>query len=84
MKKYVLSAHAKTVITERSIKTEWLERVFYQPERLDVDADDSDLKHAFGRIPDHGNRVLRVVYNGSARPITIVTAYFDRTMRNKL
>lgn len=84
MKKYVLSSHAKTVITERSIKNEWLERVFSRPERLDVDPDDPDLRHAFGRISEHGNRILRVVYNSSARPIRIVTAYFDRTMRNKL
>jgi hypothetical protein len=77
-------AHAKAVITERSISTEWLERVFSRPEKLDVDPDDPDLKHAFGRIPEHGNRVLRVVYNGSVRPITIVTVYFDRRMRNKL
>jgi hypothetical protein len=84
MKKYVLSSHAKTVITERSIETEWLERVFSKPDKLDADPDDPELKHAFGRIAEHGNRVLRVVYNASVRPITIVTVYFDRRMRNKL
>ncbi|MBI4205547.1 MAG: DUF4258 domain-containing protein [Betaproteobacteria bacterium] len=83
MRKYVLSSHAKTVITERSIKTEWLEQVFAKPDKLDADPDDPDLKHAFGRIAEHGNRVLRVVYNDSVRPIMIVTVYFDRGMRNK-
>lgn len=84
MKKYVLSSHAKTVITERSIETECVERCVTKPEKLDVDPDDASLKHAFHRISEHGNRVLRVVYNGSGRPITIVTVYFDRRMRNKL
>jgi hypothetical protein len=84
MKKFVFSAHARTVLTERSIDTEWVERVFVRPEKLTVDRDDPDLRHAFGRIPEHGNRVLRVVYNGSKRPATIVTAYFDRGMRSKL
>jgi hypothetical protein len=33
---------------------------------------------------EHGGRVLRVVYNGSVKPVRVVTAFFDRTQRNKL
>ena len=84
MPKFVLSAHAETVTVERSIKTEWLERVLSHPEKVEADRENADLKHALGHIPEHGNRVLRVVYNGTVRPIRVVTVYFDRTLRNKL
>lgn len=84
MPEFELSAHAQTVISERSIKREWLERVLGEPERVEADRDDPNLRHALGRIPEHGDRVLRVVYNGTVKPIRVVTAYFDRTLRNKL
>lgn len=81
---FVLSAHAEKVVAERSIDAEWLERVLSNPEKVEADATDPDLKHALGRISEHGNRVLRVVYNGSVKPVRVVTVYFDRTLRNKL
>ena len=84
MKRLALSAHAKTVITERSIQIEWVERVLSDPDKTEPDSDDPGLTHALGRIPEHGDRVLRVVYNASTKPVRIVTAYFDRAMRNKL
>ena len=84
MKKYVLSAHAKTAIAERSINIEWVERVLSEPAKTEPDKGDPGLTHALGRVPQHDDRVLRVVYNASSRPIRIVTAYFDRAMRNKL
>ena len=67
---FVLSAHAKTVITERSFKMEWLEHVLTNPEKVEADRGDPDLRHALARIPEHGDRV--------------VTVYFYRTLRNKL
>jgi Domain of unknown function (DUF4258) len=81
---FVLSAHAVNVMAERSISAEWLERVLSNPEKVEADDTDPDLQHALGRISEHGNRVLRVVYNGSVKPVKVVTAYFDRTLRNKL
>lgn len=84
MLKFILSAHAQTVIAERSIDPEWIERVLAKPERIANDESDPVLRHAIGRIPEYGNRVLRVVYNGSVEPVRVVTAYFDRTLRNKL
>lgn len=83
MRKFSRSAHAETVITERSIKLEWLERVLSKPEKVAADRNDPDLKHALGRIPEHGIGVLRVVYNVSARPVRVVTVYFDRAMKGK-
>lgn len=84
MRKYVLSAHAETVIAARSIPIAWVERVLTSPEKNEPDKGDPQVTHALGRIPEHGGRVLRVVYNGVIEPVTIVTVYFDRTQRNKL
>lgn len=84
MPKYVLSAHAQTVMAERSINVDWLERVLVNPKKVEADKEHRDLRHALGRIPEHDNRVLRVVYNGVVEPVRVVTVYFDRTLRNKL
>ena len=84
MTDYVLTAHARTVLAERSIREEWLARVLQQPEREEPDKEDPELTHALGSISEHGGRVLRVVYNGSIKPVRVVTAFFDRTQRNKL
>jgi len=37
---------------------------------------DPELTHNLGRIEEHGNRVLRVVFNGNTSPLRIVTVYF--------
>lgn len=84
MAKFTLSRHAITAITERAINSEWIERVLSDPERIENDATDPNLRHAIGRISENGGRVLRVVYNGSVEPMRVVTAYFDRALRNKL
>ena len=84
MPKFTLTAHAQTVIAERSIDPEWIAHVLLNPERIEGSQDDHTLRYAMGRIPEYGNRVLRVVYNGSVEPVRVVTVYFDRTLRGKL
>lgn len=81
--KYQLSAHAATVIAERQIQVEWLERVLQRPERTEPGKFDSRLTHALGRISERGDRVLRVVYNGNLDPLRIVIVYFDRGQRGR-
>lgn len=41
-------------------------------------------RYALKRIPEFGDRVLRVIYNATTEPTVIVTAYFARTMKGKL
>ena len=84
MAEYILSDHAKVVIAERSIQREWLDRVLTSPARIEPDKRDAQLTHALAPIPEYGDRVLRVVYNGSTSPVLVVTSYFDRTQREKL
>lgn len=78
------SQHARDAAAERGIPTEWIERVLDNPERTEPDTDDPELTHRLTRIPEHGNRVLRVVVNEQADPLRVVTAYFDRKMKGKL
>jgi len=82
--KFVPTKHAKTVLKERKIDIAWCEQVLNSPERVEPDSDEAELEHRLGRISEHGGRVLRVVVNKTARPIRVVTLYFDRAMLRKL
>lgn len=81
---YRLTQHARCVIAERGINLTWIEGVLEHPLRTERDRTDHELRHALGRIPDYGDRVLRVIYNDATTPWLIVTAYFDRSMRDTL
>ena len=83
-KRYVYTAHALAVMDERGIRKEWAERTLKRPRKLLDDLSDPALTHAIGRIPEYGDRVLRVVYNGKTEPWRVVTAYFDRSLRDKI
>lgn len=81
--RYELTAHAAAVIAERGIESAWVERVLRAAERVHADRSDPTLTHALGRIEERDQRVLRVVYNASASPPRVVTAYFDRRQRGE-
>jgi hypothetical protein len=82
--KYEFSQHARDALAERGIPTEWVERALDNPERTERDSDDPKLTHRLTVIPEHGNRVLRVVVNEQANPPRVVTVYFDRKMKGRL
>jgi Domain of unknown function (DUF4258) len=82
--RFDLSAHATVAVREREIKLDWIRRALERPARVEPDKVDISLQHALLAIPEHGNRVLRVVVDPSAMPVRVVTAYFDRNMRGKL
>lgn len=81
---YTLTIHAQQVIAARQISLEWIARVLAAPQMTEPDNEDPELHHALGRIPEQGDRVLRVVYNQTTEPWRIITVYFDRTQRNRL
>jgi hypothetical protein len=62
----------------------WLEQVLDSPDLVEVDPTDPELTHHVGRIKEHGNHALRVVFNNSARPVWIATLYFDRKLKDRL
>jgi len=81
---YGFTEHAKQAVKERKIKPEWIRSVLSTPDRIEPDKEDEALEHALAEIPEFGNRVLRVIYNKHEKPVTIITVYFDRTMRGEL
>jgi hypothetical protein len=50
----------------------------------EADKDDPQLIHHLARIAEHGNRVLRVVFNNQVSPVLVVTVYFDRKLKGNL
>ncbi len=84
MSNLAFTAHAATVIAERDIQIAWVIRTVNSPAKVRPHATDTDLMHAYAHIAEYGNLVLHVVYNRSADPPRVVTAYFDRAMRGRL
>ena len=81
---YALTNHARRVIAEREISMEWIARIISNPQKTESDPENAELVHALGRIAERSEKVLRVIYNKTATPPRIVTAYFDRTQKGKL
>lgn len=75
---YHLTEHARDALKKRKIPLEWLERVLDAPEWTEKDTIDEDLEHRLARIPEFGDRVLRVIANIEVVPPRIVTCHFDR------
>lgn len=80
---YVLTFHARKRLLQRDISLEWVARVLMNPQWLEPDTKDPTLAHALSRIPEMGDRVLRVVYNWTTEPIRIITFHPDRRERNR-
>jgi Domain of unknown function (DUF4258) len=81
MIEYALTKHAETMLKERGIQLQWLERILLNPVQQHMDLTDPALNHAIGPIAENGDRLLRIIYNDTVKPLRIVTAYFDRTLR---
>ena len=77
---FILSKHAADELNKAprsQIKQEWIHRTLTTPENLDQDNRTNTIR-VWKRIPEFGNRALRVVYNPDTEPITVVTVFFDR------
>ena len=81
---YSLTEHAKDVLAKRRIPLEWVERVLRQPEMVQGDETDGELQHRLARIPEYGNRVLRVIVNRVTNPDKVITFYFERNVGDSI
>ena len=75
---YVLTEHARDMLEKRRIPVAWMERALRMPEAMEADRMDPDLEHRLVRVPEFGNRVLRVIVNRQKAPPVVVTVFFDR------
>jgi hypothetical protein len=76
--------HTRDVIEERQISIEWLERVLASPAHIEASITDPELESRFAKIPEFGDRALRVIVNTQVVPERVVSVYFDRRMKGKL
>jgi len=75
------SEHFDDMLHERSIKREWAVLAVDNPD--DTENHEDGTCHFIKRIPDFGNRWLRVIVNTKVTPNRFVTAFFDRRLRKK-
>jgi hypothetical protein len=73
--------HFRIMLKERAIPMAYIKSSLAKPEK--TEERDDGTKHFLRRIPEYGNRWLRVVINVSATPNRAVTAFFDRRLRGK-
>ena len=77
---FLLSKHAADELNKAGrsqIQRDWIVRTLMTPDFLDIDTRTNTIR-VWKRIPEFGNRALRVVYNPNTEPVTIVTVFFDR------
>ena len=79
---FTLSDHARKRLVQRGIDIAWIARTLMQPTVTENDANDPELAHALFSIPERVFRVLRVIYNESNDPVTVVSVYFDDKVKN--
>ncbi|PKO25965.1 MAG: DUF4258 domain-containing protein [Betaproteobacteria bacterium HGW-Betaproteobacteria-8] len=74
---FKLSDHAKKRMGKRKVKIEWVQAALDHPDIIENDKEDVRLAHALKAIPDRGFKVLKVVYNETTDPVTVVTVFFE-------
>ena len=77
---FLLSKHAADELNKAGrsqIQQEWIYRALNDPDFSDRDNRTNTIR-VWKRIPEFGNRALRVVYNPNTEPIPVVTVFFDR------
>jgi len=80
---FQLTSHAEAAALKRKIELAWIERAIAEPSWTQPDPAKPGVMHAFARVPERNDRVLRVVYNASVHPLRVITVYFDRRVRGR-
>jgi Domain of unknown function (DUF4258) len=80
----IYTAHAQYRMTMRAIPEAWVVATIEQPERTIQDPRDPTLTRVWRRIPEHGGRVLRVVFRRNGSDVLVVSTLFDRGARRWL
>jgi uncharacterized protein DUF4258 len=73
--------HAEEMLAEREIDRAWVLATVSNPEAVENDPLRDGVMRAYRRIPEHGNRYLRVAYVPTTNSIRVLTVFFDRRRR---
>ena len=76
--------HATHIMAERRVRVEWVEWAVTNPARREPDPNDTEMGRFFRRIPEQGDRALRVVVNTSVSPWRVVSVFLDRSVKGEL
>ena len=76
--KVTFANHAQEMMAERRIETIWVINAVKYPEFTSVDPRNPARTRAFRRVPEAGNRWLRVVYEHVDGKKHVITTFFDR------
>ena len=71
-------------MAERGILEAWVDLTVVEPALRGPDPDDPEIERFFRRIPDYGDRALRVAVNTRAAPWRVVSVFFDRDAGERL
>lgn len=75
--------HALTVMGQRQIAAEWVERTVRRPQWLEADPADPEVWRAFAALVERDGRYLRVAFVVTPAEIRILSAFLDRRARPK-
>lgn len=70
--------HAMLAMAERELPAEWAALTITAPDWIEPDGENPALTRSFKRIPQAGDRVLRVVHRDDGGDILVITAFLDR------
>ena len=76
--------HAAHAMAERNIPDDWVESAVTEPSLRAPDPNDPEVERFYRRVPEYGDRVLRVAVNTRVTPWRVVSVFFDRSMRGAL
>ena len=79
----VFSRHADDMIVERQLERAWIEETIFNPEIAEPDPHRPGVKRAFRRVPERGDRYLRVAYVETKDTIKVITLFLDRGKRRR-
>ena len=77
-----LTAHLRDALEERELPLEWVWRAIEQPDWVDPDPI-ANRQRLYRRIPEFGDRILRVIIEDDVEERVVVTVFFDRRAKRK-
>ena len=61
-----------------------MESTIHEPALRSSDPSDPEIERFFRRMPEHGDRILRVAVNAHVARWRVVSVFFGRSMRGEL
>lgn len=74
----VYTIHTRERLRERRIPTKWIEAILDHPLIDEPDPADDGRRRCWGRVPESGDRMLRIVYVVDTDVIRVITVTPDR------